>query len=34
MLHGANTDTFNQLVPRAHDSEYQNLLFPLQKLSQ
>ena len=30
MLQAANTDLFNPLVPKAHNSEYQNLLFPLQ----
>ena len=30
MLQTANTDLFNQLVPKAHKSECQNLLFPLQ----
>ena len=30
MLQGANTDRFNPLVPKAHKSECQNLLFPLQ----
>ena len=30
MLHGANTDLVNLLVPKAHNSECQNLLFPLQ----
>ena len=30
MLKGANTDLFNPLVPKAHNSECQNLLFPLQ----
>ena len=30
MLQGANTDLFNPLVPKAHKSECQNLLFPLQ----
>ena len=30
MLQGANTDQFNPLVPKAHNSEHQNLLFPLQ----
>ena len=28
MLQGANTDLFNPLVPKAHNSECQNL-FPL-----
>ena len=27
MLQAANTDLFNQLVPKAHISECQNLLF-------
>ena len=32
MLQAANTDTdlFNPLVPKAHNSECQNLLLPLQ----
>ena len=30
MLEAGNTDLFNPLVPKAHDSECQNLLFPLQ----
>ena len=30
MLQAANTDHFNLLVPKAHNSECQNLLFPLQ----
>ena len=30
MLQGASTDIFNQLVPKAENSECQNLLFPLQ----
>ena len=30
MLQGANTDLFNPLVPKAHNSECQNLLFLLQ----
>ena len=30
MLQAANTDLFNTFVPRAHNSECQNLLFPLQ----
>ena len=30
MLQGANTDLFNPLVPEAHNSECQNLLFPSQ----
>ena len=30
MLQAANTDLFNPLVPKAHKSEWQNLLFPLQ----
>ena len=38
MLQAANTDHLNPLVPKAHNSECQNLLFPLQvkpiKLSQ
>ena len=29
MLHAANTDLFNPLVPNAHNSECQNLLFTL-----
>ena len=30
MLKGANTDLFNPLDPKAHNSECQNLLFSLQ----
>ena len=30
MLQEANTDHFNPLVPKAHNSERQNLPFPLQ----
>ena len=30
MLQGANTDLFNPLVPKAHNSKCQNLRFPLQ----
>ena len=30
MLQGANTDLFNPLVSKAHNSECQNLPFPLQ----
>ena len=30
MLQTANTDLFNPLVPKAHNSECQNLRFPLQ----
>ena len=30
MLQAANTDLFNPLVPKAHNSECQNLPFPLQ----
>ena len=30
MLQAANTDLFNPLVPKAHNSECQNLLFHLQ----
>ena len=30
MLQATNTDRFNLLVPRAHNSECQNLAFPLQ----
>ena len=30
MLQAANTDLFNPLVPKAHNSDCQNLLFPLQ----
>ena len=30
MLQGTNTDLFNPLVPKAHNSEYRNILFPLQ----
>ena len=31
MLHGANTDIFNPLVTKAHNSECKNIiLFPLQ----
>ena len=29
MLQGANTDLFNPLVPKVHNSECQNMLFPL-----
>ena len=29
MLQAANTDLFSPLLPKAHDSECQNLLFPL-----
>ena len=29
MLQAANTDHFNPLVPTAHNSKCQNLLFPL-----
>ena len=29
MLQAANTDLFNPLVPKAHNSERQNLQFPL-----
>ena len=29
MLQGTNTDFFNPLVPKAHNSECQNLQFPL-----
>ena len=29
MLQAANTDLFNPLVPKAHNSECQNLLFSL-----
>ena len=29
MLQGANTDLFNPLVSKAHNSMHQNLLFPL-----
>ena len=28
MLQAANADLFNQLVPKAHNSEGQNLIFP------
>ena len=30
MLQAANIDLFNPLVPKAHNSGCQNLLFPLQ----
>ena len=30
MLQAANTDLFNPLVNKAHNSEHQNLPFPLQ----
>ena len=30
MLQAANTDLFNPLVPKAHNSECQNIIFPLQ----
>ena len=30
MLQGASIDLFNPLVPEAHNSECQNLLFPWQ----
>ena len=30
MLQAANTDLVNPLVPKAHNSERQNLLVPLQ----
>ena len=30
MLQAANTDFFNPSVPKAHNSERQNLLFPVQ----
>ena len=30
MLQGANTDLFNPFVPKGHNSECQNLQFPLQ----
>ena len=30
MLQAANTDLFNPLVPKAHNSECQNLVFSLQ----
>ena len=30
MLQGANTDPFNPLIPKVHNSECQNLLYPLQ----
>ena len=30
MLQAANIDLFNPLVPEAHNSRWQNLLFPLQ----
>ena len=29
MLQAANTDLLNPLVPKGHNSECQNLLFPL-----
>ena len=30
MLQAANTDLLNQLVSKVHNSECQNLLFPIQ----
>ena len=30
MLQAANTDLFNKLILKAHNSEFQNLLFSLQ----
>ena len=30
MLPAANADLFNPLDPKAHNCEFQNLLFPLQ----
>ena len=30
MLQAANIDLFNPLIPKVHNSERQNLLFPLQ----
>ena len=30
MLQGANIDHFNPLIPKAHNSDSQNLLFQLQ----
>ena len=30
MIKGAGTDLFNQLVPKAHNSECQNILFSVQ----
>ena len=30
MQQAPNTDLFNPLVPKAHNSECQNLLFPVQ----
>ena len=30
MLQAANIDLFNQLVPKAHNSKCQSLLFPVQ----
>ena len=30
MLQGASTDLFNPLLPKAHNSECQNILFPFQ----
>ena len=30
MLQAANTDLFNPLVPKVHNNECQNILFPLQ----
>ena len=30
MLQAANSDLFNPLIPQAHNSECQNILFPLQ----
>ena len=34
MLHATSTDHFHPLVPKAHNCESQNLIFPLHKLSQ
>ena len=30
MLQAANTDLFSPLIPKAHKSEYQNILFSLE----
>ena len=30
MFQGANTDLFDPLVPKAHNSKYQNIVYPVQ----
>ena len=30
MLQAANTDLFNPLLPKAHNSECQNIIFPFE----